>query len=323
MIFGNTDYNTLIKNVQETLAKLPTKHRVSALVVLSDLSMNLETADKLFNLLFTFYGFSPNQVLVIDHHETTEAAAKKYPSIHLDISKSATLLVQEALTKGELAKHAQVKAQYQRFAERVNAYDLHLTHEAEYHRGLYLSDQLLDFTRLVPTPLGDLKRDWAFTLLDALNAKFESQYSLRALDIWHTELLEMCITPSLPIDRLEDPDQSILQKIYQALAQEVIKLRLFETFQLGGLNIALMQNYGNVFYAIVDDVLNAFSDIDACMHVNQRGNISLRSHEPIKVNVLSEMYFSGGGHPCAAGGKLPDSFDLRKPLLPQLKTLDQ
>ena len=305
--FYNCDYNfidqTLTQIVRQVKLECLTNKPVK-LILITDLNLTMKQADWLTDALSKVKNAPKIQLL--DHHITGKLVSEKYDWYHLDISVCATRLTWQWIC--QFLPNQTIIDRLDKLSSLINVTDMWIQGHTNFNTANLMADLIFE-QPWYPPNMEELGRTYKFHLIERLFNGVEKGGSVMQLerslyDIKLAFLKQQGLSESLLIDT----DISLEHKFYHLVFQELSSVGI-DTISIDNYTVAVFYAWtGNLFQHVSSMILHDSKNIDITLRVNSQGKLSLRAaHEKYKLGELSQKYFRGGGHPCAAGGKLPQS----------------
>ena len=301
----NTSYGDVSKKIREILSVL---RNVDKKILFMITDVNLKEEDCI--LIKDFLEETDHvNVVLLDHHATGAEEAEKYDWYHLDTNFSATKLTYIFLTEhlGNILEEVQY------YKEIVNTYDLWLEENEEEHKlGSFFNEIVFEgprFPKLLDKERGIYVRFMltSFAKYSDLNDK-DGRANTNHLEeeiypIFKKTFLNKALGPKIAYDR------SVSMRIkFNRLMYKYIKEMDFEVVEVAGIRFKVFWELDSGIFQTISHLFNNNQDgtFDACINVKKAGFVSARSKdESINVGkVAKNNFIEGGGHPCAAGGKI-------------------
>jgi len=292
--FYNCNYGKAIKYILHNILKVINKEDT---LIITDINID-ETTAKYINKEFYLKEI---ETILIDHHITGKNVAIKYDWYNLNITYCATKLTQLYFKKDNL----------ELFADYVNAQDLWYTDNEYFPKANYLSDIAFkgyDFPSVISEENFKYR---TFTIKKVFN-KVKKGWSIRKIQKNFINIQEEYLAKGISQKILKNKNIPVEHKFVRYIFEK-IKEKDFPILTIGNSTGKIFFDLGsNIFQQMSHMYNNKIKDMDFVVHVNKRGKLSFRSNgDKIENNVelLSKIYFNGGGHFNAAGGSLFDDPD--------------
>jgi len=292
----NANYGAEIRTKLELILKnIEENKKDKVIILITDLNLTADESRWLNNEIKkkNEYGFDITLTL-LDHHGSGEDSAKKYDWYYLDTSRCATKITYDYVKENyEFNEPSWMN----KFVNIVNAVDLWKQEEIENFEYGKVCMRLINETR-------ELNR--------VMFADEDSNYKLSLL-VEATKYIEEIDAPI----KLDEKIHLIKKQFFQEenndtldnlATKYVVKLlgdkRPTNTIYYKGYRGFLSYAVGNTSI-IGNGFLVAYPDYDFIIDISFKGAMSLRANNKVSVALISKEWANGGGHPNAAGGRIP------------------
>lgn len=311
--FENSDYGDgiLIKFAQ--LVELYRRHteldaetRPQALFLITDLNLTPALAKAISEALAPFG--DRVSLLLLDHHGTGAEVAKRNDWYHLDTEWCSVMLTFRRFEPLIPCAHYVF---LENFARHVNAVDLWKTDEPEFKAANLLAALVHDLRDFIPESLSDLAREYRFHMIANVIRQVQSGGTLRALEQSVLTVREsFLLAQRIPASVVMDEDCALQDKYFTLVVETILNTWSSEVVEFSheGLKGAILYGYPKgIFQNVSNLLLHRRKDVDFFVNLTPNGYLSFRS-VGVNVSSIAAQYFSGGGHPCASGGRIPGTF---------------
>lgn len=302
--FMNTSYGDVPLKIKRAL-KILLKQKDDSLLMISDVNLKEEDCAFLQKKLDS-EEFSHLDVILIDHHITGKSESEKYDWYNLDTTMCATKLVRHFLEENMETDFSLIKD----FDEIVNAYDMFIESDVKNFKTGKFLNEIVFKSPIFARQFENEKSQYI-------------RYALRqmALNIHKNDimLMEENILPGIKRAYLKDLiPKEIAEDITLTMAYkfEYLNYLYFKNLELDiveidNIKFKIFWNLDGGTFQTISHIFNDESDgsYNACINIKKYGFVSIRSKDPINANVgkvAAERFLKGGGHACAAGGKIQE-----------------
>ncbi|MDR0665825.1 MAG: 3'-to-5' oligoribonuclease B [Campylobacteraceae bacterium] len=294
--FYNSNYGKEIdERYAQILADIQNVKAEKSVILITDLNLTPEQAKNFEERLKNVK--SSVKLILLDHHQSADECAKKYPWYFLDSSRCAAKITYDFFSKiyGE-------KKRLGRLSEVINAVDIWLEDSADFELGKVCLNLISNAKELNRIMFDDANTQYMFCLLQNV--------------IKYTDKKE-------PHILLDDDTHSIKKSFFQNGGNDTLGnlVSKYNVEQLGkmkdkmtvfykGYKAILTFNIGAVS-VIGNNFLTQNPDYDFFMDVTSRKTVSFRANGKTNVSKIAFELANGGGHPNASGGTIAgfrDSF---------------
>ncbi|MDR1975831.1 MAG: 3'-to-5' oligoribonuclease B [Campylobacteraceae bacterium] len=294
--FYNSNYGKEIdERYTQILSDIECTGADKSVILITDLNLTLDQARNFEERLKGVK--SPVKLLLLDHHQSGNECANRYPWYFLDTSRSAAKITYDFFSKiyGE-------KKQLGRLADVINAVDIWLDDSADFELGKVCLNLIASSKELNRIMFDEANTQFMFALLQnsmAYTDKPDAHILLE--DNIHA------IKKSFFNSGKNDTLSNLVSKYN---VEQLIKLKDKMTIVYKGHKGILTFNIGGVSI-VGNDFLVQNPDYDFFMDVTSRKTVSFRANGKVDVSKIASELANGGGHPNASGGAIAgfrDSF---------------
>ncbi len=297
--FFNADYHEIPRAIGRLMEAVE-RQAGEATVLVTDLNLTPEQAADLERRV---EALGPRVHLqLLDHHGSGREAAERFDWYFLDTEKCATLLTFEACAHLMDARHRERMEQRARF---IDVGDRWLKDSEDFTRAIFLIGLVMENDHLAPT-LTDLKRAYRFNLIDGFFDRMEEGLTLEALERSLYDIRKGFLKGRVEKRIFNDAELPLKDK-YHRMSAELLDLDDVPLLEIDGHRAGLFFNWPHdVFRGVIMELMERQGRMDMAILVRGNGRMSLRANPGTDVSRIAAEYFSGGGHPGAAGGTLGD-----------------
>lgn len=309
--FTNTSYADVgekIKLILEAVKKVP---ELNILFLITD--VNLKSGECL--MVENYLKENSNlEVILLDHHATGADEAAKYDWYDLDTKYSATKLTYMFLLANTNEKFRSLGD----FVEIVNTYDLWREEDVYRHKvGTFLNEVVFEgprFPKILHKERGEYIRYMLLRFAELMPSS-NTEVELPGLNI---RAIEEEFYPAfkkaylkIHLDEAFVKDITITMRVkFDHLIFKFLKEMDFAVVSIDDVNFKVFFELDGGIFQTVSHLFNRFPDdsFNACINIKGDGKVSARCQDPVNVGRIAKDYFiEGGGHPCAAGGKISNT----------------
>jgi oligoribonuclease NrnB/cAMP/cGMP phosphodiesterase (DHH superfamily) len=294
--FYNSNYGKEIdERYAEILEDIESVNADKSVILITDLNLALQQAKNFEERLKSVK--NSVKLILLDHHQSGEECAKKYPWYFLDISRCAAKITYDFFSNiyGE-------KKQLGRLADVINAVDIWLDENGDFELGKVCLNLIANAKELNRIMFDDANTQFMFCLLEnSMNYIDKQQAHILLDDNIHA------IKKSFFQNGVNDTLGNLVSNYnVEQLNRLKDKMTIFYNGYKGILtfNIGAVSTIGNNF-------LVQNPDYDFFMDVTSRKTVSFRANGRVDVSKIAHELANGGGHPNASGGTIAsfrDSF---------------
>jgi len=291
----NANYGPEVRAKLDLMLSNIKKDKKPALILITDLNL---TADESRWLSHEVRKLNENKLditlTLLDHHGSGEESAKKHDWYYLDVERCATKITYDYAKEHYNLNEPEWMSKY---VDIVNAVDLW---KKEEHDNFELGKVCM---RLV-TETRELNR--------VMFATQDSHYKLTLLEnavkYIHLEDAPIVLDESIHKIKKEffkNEKNDTLDNLATAYVVDLLgKIRPTNTIYYKGYKGFLSYGVGNTSI-VGNGFLVAFPEYDFIVDISYRGAMSLRADYKVSVSQIAKEWAGGGGHPNAAGGRIP------------------
>ncbi len=298
--FYNANYGNEVKlTIKKVLGQIKEFKEEKIFFLISDLNLTPQESkdlDRNINIL-NDSGFNI-KLQVLDHHATGQKSADIYDWYFLDISRCATKIVYDYMSK-EFDAFKEEKTWLAPLVDAINAVDIWLDYEIKnFEFGKVLLMMVSKAREVNNILFSDLNREYRIHLLKE-SCKYLSQ---KDGNILLDNNLHSMKKDFLKLDDKDDTLDNLSAKyLVKSLAD--IKEQLTVTYK--GHKGLLTYCLGSISIP-ANAFLKANPDFDFFIDVGRKGNSSFRADGKVDVSLMAEKLAKGGGHVNASGAKFND-----------------
>lgn len=248
------------------------------------------------------------EIVLLDHHATGEECANEYGWYYLDINRCATKITYEYLLN-RFGLDSGVKSWLMPIVEMVNSVDIWLEDGFGFEFGkvaMGIIASCNEFNRLM---FDDENREFKLNLIksmrdfykDCTQDKMGGLIEGKAFDeVSFDNEVFFIKKEMLGGDRHSETMDNIISRAQvRLLERNKENCKIFYEDKVGFLSYGM----GGIS-VVANRFLHNNKEFDFYMDVSNRGSVSLRANGNCDVSALSQMFFNGGGHKNASGGRM-------------------
>jgi len=290
----NANYGAEIRTKLELILKDIEKNK-KVTILITDLNLTADESRWLNNEVNkkNESGFDITLTL-LDHHGSGEDSAKKYSWYYLDTTRCATKITYDYVKENfEFNEPIWMN----KFVNIVNAVDLWKQEEVENFEYGKVCMRLINETReLNRVMFADEDNNYKLSLLIEATKYIEETDAPITLD----EKIHLIKKQFFQEDNNDTLDNLATKYVVKLLGEK----RKTNTIYYKGYRGFLSYGVGNTSI-IGNGFLVAYPDYDFIVDISFKGAMSLRANNKVSVALISKEWANGGGHPNAAGGRIP------------------
>jgi len=291
----NANYGPEVKSKLTLMLDAIKKEKKNSLILISDLNLTADESQWLTNSVakLNTQGIDVKLTL-LDHHGSGAQSAKKHDWYYLDESRCATKIVYDYAKEHFEFNEPEWMEKY---VDVVNAVDLWKKEEHDNFEYGKVCMRLVNETReLNRIMFADEDNRYKLSLLEeAVNYIHEKNAPI-ILD----EKIHLIKKAFFKRDKDDTLDNLATAFIVELLGSQ----RATNTIYYKGYKGFLSYAIGNTSI-IGNGFLVAYPEYDFIVDVSFKGTMSLRADNNVSVAQISKEWANGGGHPNAAGGRIP------------------
>jgi len=264
-------------------------------ILITDLNLTSDEARWLNNEInkLNEYGYKIT-ITLLDHHGSGEDSAKKYKWYYLDTTRCATKITYDYVKENfEFNEPKWMK----KFVNIVNAVDLWKQEEiANFEYGKVCMRLINETRELNRVMFADEDNNYKLSLLIEATKYIDENNAPIILD----DKIHFIKKSFFQINKNDTLDNLATKYIVALLGAK----RDTNTIYYKGYKGFLSYGVGNTSI-IGNGFLLTYPEYDFIVDISFKGAMSLRANNKVSVATISKEWANGGGHPNAAGGRIP------------------
>lgn len=295
--FFNANYGVeIFAKLTEIINSIKDENVLNALILITDLNLNLEEGDFLEKEVKSLRENEINvEIKLLDHHISGKDSEEKFEWYYLDTTKSATLITYEYFSNlyGKLLN-------LEKLIETINAIDLWIEDSEFFEFGKVLLRIINIDTREVSNAMfpNESRSYKLFMLYESLNFIDKDNPHILLDENIHS-LKKRFLGDGIQNNTLDNLSShylvNLLSNNRDNMSIEYKEAKGLLTFALGNISVV-----ANEFLKKYDEEFDFFMD------VSFKGTVGLRANNKADVSSIAKELFDGGGHLNASGGKIKE-----------------
>lgn len=268
-----------------------------ALLLISDLNLTLEECAILEEEVDDLRTNESRiiHLQLLDHHASGQDSANTYRWYHLNNEWCATKITFDFFQK----RHPAVYTPHNdltTLVDVIDAIDLWKEDDGGFEMGKVLMRMIVETKEINRFMFDCAHRDYKLDMLIKAQNFLNDAHGHIALDNAIHQLKKELLGGSLHSDTLDNISSQAQVKLLCNMGKQC-------EFFCNGYRGFLSYGIGNIS-VLANAFLRRCDDFDFFMDVGTRGSVSLRSNDKCDVSEIARIYFRGGGHKNASGGRI-------------------
>ncbi len=299
--FYNANYGKeVMARIYEMSDDFYESHEKEAMFLISDLNLTLDECRILEEEIEDLRQEGKKITLqLLDHHASGQDSADNYKWYFLNNEQSATKITYNFFNKNYKNILKNSHDWLESMVDVIDAIDLWKEESFGFEMGKVLMRMIVETKEINRFMFDAAHRNYKLDMLIKSSAFLQQDNGHIALDNHIHALKKELLGGSVDGDTLDNIASEAQVKLLCDIQKKC-------EFWCDGQKGFLSYGIGNIS-VLANAFLKKCSDFDFFIDVGTRGSVSLRSHDNCDVSEIAKIYFKGGGHKNAAGGRI-DSF---------------
>ncbi|QOW64410.1 DHH family phosphoesterase [Campylobacter hepaticus] len=274
----NENFNSILNDIEKD------NNLNQAIILITDLNLNLNQCEE-FDKICKEKNI---KIFLLDHHQSGEECAQKYPWYLLDSKRCTTKIVYDFFSKICLPN-----LELSKLVDVVNAVDIWLSKDENFELGKVFLGLIANAKEINRIMFKDIQVAYMFFLLE----KARSFIGKNKANI----LLDNAIHNIKKDFFMKNHDDTLANLISYFVVEKLGELKEKFTIEYQGHKGILTSNIGNTSI-IGNDFLVKNPDYDFFVDISSKKTLSFRANGNIDVSLMAKNLVGGGGHKNASGG---------------------
>jgi len=291
----NANYGAEVRSKLDLVLENIKKAKENALILITDLNLTADESRWIANEVRQLNDNKMNiKLTLLDHHGSGEESAKRYDWYYLDVERCATKITYDYVKENFDFNEPSWMNKY---VDIVNAVDLWLKDQHDNFEYGKVCMRLVNETReLNRVMFATQDSEYKLTLLEKSVKYIDEEDAPVILD----ENIHAIKKEFFKQEKNNTLDNLATDYVVALLGD----LRPKNTIYYKGYKGFLSYGVGNTSI-VGNGFLVAYPEYDFIVDISYRGAMSLRANFNVSVAQIAKEWAGGGGHPNAAGGRIP------------------